>query len=360
MRNSLIVFLLLNPLLLLANMANPIVQGTISGRPFVNKYVDIIHEDLYIKLDKDFKFVEFNVKYHINSSEEGISIPFIFYAFSFLDSFSVKIDGKEISSPVYSKFKEAGNGKFRDFAYYFEMANTRTLTVNVSETISYNINLTEKDMIYFEADISKGNHVIEVAYRSYWWEDRWGPVKKYGIKYILAPARYWKSFGTLNVTVNASSGKQNLKTNIGAPHLGRIDSIATWNFNEMPVDVLEINTIPEVNSTARLLLRIGGRNIIYFAGVILFIIHLVLVYLYRKRYKAIKHSIAVIVGSILAPLIFVLLPVSYEYLLDYFIGEHASGNHGYNILMIFLYPIILPLYWIIIRLIDKRFKEVTI
>jgi len=58
-----------------ANMASPVIEGTLGGRPFVSEYVDVIHEDLFIKIDENFEYASFNVKYHINSSKDGFQIP---------------------------------------------------------------------------------------------------------------------------------------------------------------------------------------------------------------------------------------------------------------------------------------------
>jgi len=63
----------------------------------------------------------FYVKYHINSSKDGFQIPFLFYASEYLDSFSVKIDGKEVGiNDIPYDFKIPENTKFQDFSYFFE------------------------------------------------------------------------------------------------------------------------------------------------------------------------------------------------------------------------------------------------
>jgi hypothetical protein len=47
--------------------------------------------------------------------------------------------------------------------------------------------------------------------------------------------------------------------------------------------------------------------------------------------------------------------ISYE-LIDYSIGEEAGNYHGYTFLVIILYPLLLPIYWVIMWLADKTIK----
>ena len=96
MNKLLLIFSLLLQTSALANMANPVIEGTLGARPFVSQYVDVVHEDLSIKIDENFQYASFNVKYHINSSTDGFQIPFLFYASEYLDSFSVTIDGVKV------------------------------------------------------------------------------------------------------------------------------------------------------------------------------------------------------------------------------------------------------------------------
>jgi len=60
-----------------------------------------------------------------------------------------------------------------------------------------------------------------------------------------------------------------------------------------------------------------------------------------------------IVGSITNPLI-ILLGFIYSFdLIDFAIGEESSKYHGYIVLAILIYPILLAVYWVTMWLIDR-------
>ena len=359
MKKLLGIILILLQTQVYANMANPVIEGTLGGRPFVSEYVDVIHEDLYIKVDKNFDYAYFNVKYHINSSEDGFQIPFLFYASEYLDSFSVKIDGIEVNiSDISYDFKVPENTKFKDFSYFFESPSHNDYSsVLIEDSPSGGFYVSLHDMIFFETDISKGQHVIEVSYRATKWTDTWDWVNEYSFRYALSPAKYWKSFGTLNIKVDATNFDKELTSNLGKTKNGDLKSIAMWEFDKMPTEILQINFTPKITKTAQTLINITPSGLAYITGGILAILHLLIVIWYRKKNQLNRFSLAVIVGSILIPLIVLICWMNFYDVIDSYIGEHAGKTHGYTFFVLGLYPIIAPIYWVIYWLIDKRIKK---
>ena len=342
-----------------ANMANPVREGTLGGRPFVSEYVDVIHEDLFIKIDENFEYASFNVKYHINSSKDGFQIPFLFYASEYLDSFSVKIDGNEVGiNDVPYDFKIPENTKFQDFSYFFESpSHNNYSSVLLEDSPNGGFYVSLHDMIYFETDIPKGKHVVEVNYRATKWTDTWNWVNEYSFRYALSPAKYWKSFGTLKIKVDATDFDKELNSNLGVTKNGDLKSIAIWEFDKMPTEILQINFIPKITKTAQMLINITPSGLACITGAVLAILHLFLVIWYRKKNQLNRFSLAVIIGSILIPLIFLISWMNYYDVIDSYIGEHAGGTHGYTFFVIVLYPVIMPIYWLIYLFIDKRIKK---
>ena len=342
-----------------ANMANPVIEGTLGGRPFVSEYVDVIHEDLFIKIDKNFEYALFNVKYYINSSKDGFQIPFLFYASEYLDSFSVKIDGIEVNiNNIPYDFKVPENTRFKNFSYFFESKNhndNSSVLIEDSPTTGFYVNLY--DMVYFETDISKGNHVIEVNYRATKWTDKWDWVKEYSFRYALSPAKYWKSFGTLKIKVDATDFDKELNSNLGEPKSGDLKSIAVWEFDKIPTEILQINFTPKISNTAQTLINIAPRGLAFITGAILAILHLLIIIWYRKKNQTKRFSLTVIIGSIIIPLLFLMCWINYYDIIDSYIGVHASRTHGYTFLLLSLHPIIVPIYWLIYWLIDKLIKK---
>lgn len=359
MKRLLSIIILVFQIQVYANMANPVIEGTLGGRPFVSEYVDVIHEDLFIKIDKSFENASFNVKYHINSSKDGFQIPFLFYASEYLDSFSVKIDGREVNlNDISYDFKIPENTKFKDFSYFFERSSYNDYSsVLIEDSPNGGFHVSLHNMIYFETDISKGKHVIEVNYRGTKWTDSWDWVNEYSFRYALSPAKYWKSFGTLNIKIDAADFDKELSSNLGQTKNGDLNSIAEWEFDKMPTEILQINFTPKISQTAQILIYITPRGLAYITGAVLAILHLFIVIWYRKKNQLRRFSLAVIIGSILNPLLFLISWMYYYGLIDSYIGEHAGGTHGYTFLVILLYPVIMPIYWLIYWVFDKRIKK---
>lgn len=353
-----LIFLLLQ-MHVFANMANPVTEGTLGARPFVSEFVDVTHEDLFIEVDENFEYARFKAMYHINSSTDGFQIPFLFYASEFLDSFIVKLDGVEVQiQEVSYEFDVPENTKFKDFAYFFERSSDNDYSsVLLEETPDAGFYVNLHNMIYFESDIPAGEHVIEVSYRATNWTDAWDWVKEYSFRYALSPAKYWKSFGTLHVTVDASQFDQELLLNLGPPTSGDLNSTASWQFDSLPVEILQIIYIPEISSTTQTLINISPKGLAYLTAGVLVIIHCLLILWYRKRNPDKRFSLVVIIGSLLIPLIFLVSWVYYFELIHGLVGEHAGKKYGYNILAIGLYPFITPVYWGLCWLLDKLIKR---
>lgn len=339
-----------------ANMANPVLQGTLGSRPFVNQYVDVLNEDLLIKVDTAFKTALFTVKYHINSTENGIKIPFLFYASEFLGDFIVKIDGEEIPiRGIPYSYDIPGDAKFQDFSYFYENPEYTELSdVVIQQTTNVGFVVNLHDMIYFETNISKGEHIIEVSYKASVWTDTWDSVNKYSFRYALSPAQYWRSFGNLHVIIDATDFNQSLTTNVDSVS---IDSIRHLYFNELPIEILQVNFNPTINKKSQKLIEIGPSGLAYMTGGVLFIIHLILAIWYRRINLTKKYSLVVIIGSLIVPLLFVYSWVEYYGVIDNVIGEYASRGHGYTFFVVVLYPLITPVYWVFFWLVDKRVKR---
>lgn len=357
MKRLLTILIILLQTQVYGNMANPVIEGTLGGRPFVSEYVDVIHEDLFIKVDKNFDYASFNVKYHINSSKDGFQIPFLFYASEYLDSFSVKIDGIEvIINDISYDFKVPDNTKFKDFSYFFESPSHNDYSsVVIDDSPNSGFHVSLHNMIYFETDISKGKHVIEVNYRATKWTDKRDWVNEYSIRYALSPAKYWKSFGTLYVKVDATDFDKELSSNLGKTKNGDLKSIAEWEFDKMPKEILQINFIPKIPKTAQTLIKISPSGLACVTGSILALLHLLIVIWYRKKNQSKRFSLPLIIGSVLIPLTFLISWMNYYDIIDSYIGEHAGRTHGYTFFMLGLYPVITPIYWLIDKQIKKKY-----
>ncbi len=358
-RNYLVLFILFIYSFSFANMANPIFEGTLGSRPFVNQFVDIVHEDLSITIDENFETARFNVKYHFNSSKEGTKIPFLFYASEYVDSFRIKLDGKEVLiKDISYDFKVPENTKFNDFSYFFESPTFNDYSsVVIKDTNNSGFYITLKDMIYFETDIPKGNHTIEVNYIATKWIDTWDWVNEYSFRYALSPAKYWKSFGTIDIQIDAKKCKEKLYSNLGSPNKGDINKIAIWNLDTIPAEILQIHYNPEISLTAKTLIKVTPLGLALILGVLLIFLHLWFIKWHRKRQPTKRFSFILIIGILFIPFLFLVTWMFSYNFIDYFIGEHAGHTHGYTFFLLVLYPFILIVYGFISWKYDKVQKR---
>jgi len=354
MKKNILILLLFIPLLLNANMASPVNIGTLGTNPFLNKFVTIIHENLYIKINEDFKYADFDIEYIINSEKDGINIPLLFYASNYYTNFEVSIDG----NPIELKEYNIRNKELTNFEYLYNPDNTNTPEVHAvfnngqSETIRMN------DFLYFETNISKGKHSIKVSYKASAFQYDHSRLTEKSFRYALSPANYWKSFGTLNVTIDASNCSEKITTNLGSPTEGELNSISKYHFTELPVDMIQIDLDLKLDPFPKFLLKIGYFNLALLFMLPLVYFHYRLMKKFRKRNTTSKLSAIAILGGILLPFLFIFVLIFSSFFIDYFLGEYASGREGYGAFFSFFFlPKFILVYLLIAIITDLIIKK---
>jgi hypothetical protein len=344
----------------LGNMAEPVERTSLFGRPFTAQQVDITHEEIRVKLDESFQTARFEITYFLQANREGIRIPLLFYAIALRDGFEVALDGKPLQTKeIPPEYSFADSASFREFFYLFhpdssQYEENRAYLLDGWGTGYFG---SVNDLVYFEADISKGKHEVTVNYTADPWIDSWDWMNEYSFHYALAPAKHWKSFGTLEIILDATAFPDSISTNLGPPLLGRLDSVARWQFDAIPEDVLEVHYQQEMPKTAIFLIRLGPRNLAFIAGAILLILHLWVIRAYRRRNPSVRYSWVVILGGILLPFLFLWIWMMAYPFIDWFIGEHAAAMHEYIFFILFLYPVIMPVYLGLMWLWDYFWKR---
>lgn len=334
-----------------ANMASPFREGTETGSAISSKDINILSEKIFIKVGGDLKTATFIVEYNIESQYSGFQIPLLFHAEDFKDSFLVWVDEHKVQvrdipfsynqNPAFSGFSEALENDVD--------GNDTTIYWQKNVVSRYK----KAHLKYFEADIGKGVHKIRVQYTANSWRDLSGWVQKISYRYSLTPARYWKSFGSLEIIVQQNEAIKKIKSNFGQPNETQIKNTSKWTFNKLPGETFELSITPKVNGFAIILMTLQPFGLCIIATMILAIIHLKLIYYYKQNNAPGKHSAVLISGSVIIPFIS-LLAYMYSYnLIDYAIGEAAGKLHGYVFVVMILYPIFFLLYWLTILLIDR-------
>lgn len=329
-----------------ANMSSPIIKGDATSEAYSSKDIDILHEHLQITII-DFYTAKFVVTYQIKSDRTGKQIPLIFDTMTNSyteEGFNVWLDNESIPvSQIPSTYNNPNALQWID-----SLDNhLRYPKDDVPNIIG---------LKYFEVDLSEGEHIIKVEYTVRTIVNQWRPVVSFEINYNLKPARYWRSFGQLDIEINISDLNGTFETNIDS------DSILTspvthLHFTEIPKDELRISYTPEVGWFTRIMIEIGAEGLFLILSLILISLHIYFTLKYRLRNPEKRFSPVAIGGGLLVPLLCCCIFIFSYSLLDFIIGEYASGRHGYIFLVFVLYPILMPIYFIIVWLIDRAKKN---
>ena len=350
--------LLLLPQLLLANMASPFVDGTRAGSPFLSRNIDVLSEHIGIRLFPDRLIAHYTIDYIIETPVSGKQLPLLFVAFDYEGAFTIWVDGKKATARNIpenilhfknSAFSAFQAGPVKSSADWYDEVN-----INWGDNHPQG-NYRISDLKYFEADLTKGRHTIRISYDANPDRELWGWVSSCTFRYSLSPVKYWNSFGNLSVTIVQEGEPVALTTNLGKSV--QTGNTQRWSFKTLPADVIQIDFEPRVSPFANVMIAIGPLPIALAISILIIWFHIWWIKNYRKKRPHKKFSVPVILGSILFPLFFFIAHILSFPLIDLIIGPYASGRHGYLFLIIFLYPIVMPLYWICMWIVDHRFKK---
>jgi hypothetical protein len=358
MRNGLTLIFLLVAQLCSANMASPTRRGTLSSAAFSSRDIDILREQIRVTISNDFKSASYVINYFIRTETAGLQVPLLFHAKDYLGNFKVWVDDKEVTLLDIPYQYRGTDSSFNKFSGSFKSATPdddmeTEIQWDAHSSSSYKL----KDLKYFETSLSKGEHNIRVEYIANAWIDRSNWVNEYSFRYSLSPARHWKSFGSLEITLNAPSTNGTLSTNISAPTSGDIYSAATWQFSKLPADFLEFEYHPKLNSTAKAMIKMSPTGMCIIIGMLLASLHFLAIYKYRRSHAERKYSPIVIAGSMVVPFLALLSYILLFDLIDAAIGPEASRYHGYTFMVMVFYPLLLPCYWGISWVIDRVIKS---
>jgi hypothetical protein len=353
MKNFLCLLLCLLPSFALrANMASPIIWGSGTGLPFISEYVTVKHESIRIVPSKDFKTCRFKVAYDIFADSSGIRIPMLFVATGYEGGMRITVDGipVELAKVPEAAFIHNNSPKSRfldarDGYKFYEVE----IAWGDEDRRNYNL----EDLHYFEFDFAAGAHQIKVEYEATVWRDRGNVVAEEYFVYTLSPAKYWKSFGALDITLEASDLPFPVETNLGKPVMGDLSGETKWHFDSLPaMDVIQISSKPEVGSTGKFFISMGQGGFMNAAWGILAVIHLIGIWAWRRKHFQKWFSWVWLVGSILIPLIACIVYVASESWIDNAIGPAASRFGSYSFLIIIFYPVYLILHGAVMLLMD--------
>lgn len=325
-KTFILYIILIFPFVGKSNMASPINWGTNSSTLINSKNLDVLSESMVMNIDSSFSTCQYHIEYIIQSDSIGSNLPLGFIAYDFEGEFKVFIDDQSV------EFSICDTCGYLDYPY---LDFTDTTITDWSEHDQIYSNNSE--ILYYLIPITKKQHKITVEYKAVAWEDRTDWIKEITFRYSLAPAKHWKSFRNLSLTINAPFSSDEFSCNLGEPNHTNQNQFL-WEFNKLPGDELIIKYNTSMPFMAKLLIVISPMG--------LCIIYLILSLIFQVWFIKRKKSGKIFTWILAFILTFISLFV-YMFsfgLIDLIIGDTASVYHGYTFFIILAYPIILIIY----------------
>ena len=305
MKGICIIILLLCAGICYGNMASPYIKGSLPATVCSSKDVDILHENILITLNRDFKTADFDVTYDIDTRKDGMQIPLLFYAAHYNEGFKVWVDGVETSlRSIPEDVQRFANSPYDGFSDTRDSSSNEQGSADHAKLnwgVRDGMASSLQDFKYFEAVLLKGAHRIRVKYNAVPWKYKGHWNDEFSFHYSLSPARHWRSFGTLTVVLNATAFGKPIITNLGKPVSGSADSVANWDFSVLPAeDFIKITYVPVIPPFADTLIKYEtGITTCLVVGYLL--LHLFLIRSFRRKETPQGYPWAVVVMSIIVP-----------------------------------------------------------
>lgn len=329
------------------NMASPYKQGTITASAICSSNIDVLSERLNIILSKNLDSTYYEVQYNVYVDTAGKQIPLLFVAHNYAGYFKVTVDGK--STNVTNATFITDSQIIATFDPAIQPDRSVKIQWDAVNASYYKLN----DLVYFEADLTTGLHQISVTYTAVAWVHHQKWIKQYEHKYSLSPAKYWRSFKTLEINLIANAPPGTITTNLPPPAGGGIDGAAYWTFNTLPDDYVEVTYTPVVSTTAQRLINISPSGLALMALVLMTTFHIYLLRRCRTKTLLWTYRHVLIAGGITVPFFALFIHfLSYGFI-GYVIGASASNYPGYVGLIFLLYPVLVPPYLLLSWGIEK-------
>jgi hypothetical protein len=208
------------------------------------KEIDIVREDLMIDMRPliDAKPASVTANYKLHNSGPARKLDLLFVAGSQeLSDFEVRLGNHLLASrrltydEVSKRLKDMPEAwKLPKSMHGIEGATYPPIILSTREDAPSRLNL-----VAFTVVIPSGPGWLQARYRTrVAAADEGYPMATWQLPYIMAPAREWKSFGGLDVTVYLPDGWQHAST----PTLERDGNVLRGSFSGLPADALVVST----------------------------------------------------------------------------------------------------------------------
>ena len=335
------------------NMAKPYVDGTESSTLFGTKNCSVLSERIDItaiaprNIDDYAYQLKYKISYRIAADQQGL-LPLLFIAINMEAPKSVIVNGKRISLQTLRKenvnrFKfispSSSGGEFYDIKFEDETKNWGVLL---------------QQLMYFEAEIIKGENTITVEYEGSAEYNVFGLLRQYEIQYVLFPSNYWKSFGPIEVNLKLPKEAQVRNVNIG-----KLQNLSNGNYkliiDKVTKDDLVIKFSKKISTFAAVLLFVEPFGLAVIAFMISAFFHIRWLIRRRKQHP-LKYNYVVPLGMFAVTIItYGVFALGFD-LIRWVLNDVALKS-GYVLLIIFTAPFFLLFYGLATWLVDFQIKK---
>ena len=270
--------IILSPLNVLSNMADPARPGDIVGEPSPTlDSVHVLHEELLIDMRScaDREPVEVTATYRLRNDGSAKELDLVFIAGALQDStesFSLTLNGASLNGTISDSLPIPLQWNLPISTPGLDWKDSLQYQVYVRSSIEGEgvrdvHELTERPFVFpestpvivFSVQLPAGEHTITVVYRAdatgYGYS---GPVYIWQLGYVLAPVRRWASFGTLEAKVLLPNEWEAATW----PQMDRQGDTLFAMWNGIPADAIAISTRMNVSD---LMYSIAGTVPLVFA-----------------------------------------------------------------------------------------------
>ncbi len=313
-------------------MAQPWVDGSKHSTLYGAKYCQVIKENIIIKLinQDDVYFAKYKIRYIIHSNVNQ-TVPLLFVGFGLSERKFVTVNNTN------AKIKE------------YNSQNTSEISFSENDSLSVN----EDDLIYFEANLKKGENIICVEYDADLEYNTQGFVRTYKLNYSLYPSKFWESFGYINIELFLDNDLEISSSNIGESKIE--NKTAHWVIKTINKDNIELKITKKTNIISDILLIIQPFGISVIFLILMISYHLKLL-IQKNKQNNFKFKYILSLGVIIVPILYYVIYFLSYTLIDFTLGQENS-KHGYIFIFIFTLPILMLIYGIIMWKIDKKLKS---
>jgi hypothetical protein len=333
---------LINGMLAFANMGIPYIEGASHNILYGNKECRVIREKINIEIrNRDMEggrlYGVFRIHYNIHS-ESDQKIPLLFIGKGLSDAKKIVVNQRSVAPRLLDSLS------VRQYPFISKEATNPYYEAQYSVDEKVPVMLDE--LIYFQADLKKGENSIVVEYEADFGYSTYGFLENYKLDYSLYPSRFWRSFGPIEVVLNLNNLADLTHSNLGKATYD--DQMVSWTLNTVAEDI-HITVNHRTGWLAKALLYIQPMGIAIVALLFMAWLHIC----WLKRGK--RRRLVLWLGIFLVPMIcYVVFFASYS-LIDLVLQKQS--RHGYIFLTVVGYPLLVLSYGLVIGFFNFRLKN---